>query len=35
LYNLSKRMEMIGGRFTIVSSPGQGTVITLKLPSRI
>jgi two-component system NarL family sensor kinase len=35
IYNLSKRMEMIGGRFTIVSSPGQGTVITLKLPSRI
>jgi two-component system NarL family sensor kinase len=35
LYNLAKRMEMIGGKFTIVAAPGQGTAITLELPTGI
>jgi signal transduction histidine kinase len=32
MYNLSKRMETIGGKFNVTSTVGKGTHITLKLP---
>lgn len=32
LYNLSKRMETVGGKFNLTSAVGKGTLITLELP---
>ncbi|RIW18524.1 histidine kinase [Algoriphagus lacus] len=32
LYNLSKRMETVGGKFNLTSVVGKGTLITLELP---
>lgn len=32
MYNLSKRMETIGGKFKVTSTVGKGTDITLELP---
>lgn len=32
LVNMSERAEMIGGRLTLVSAPGQGTTVTLRVP---
>jgi signal transduction histidine kinase/ligand-binding sensor domain-containing protein len=34
LLNIRSRMEQLGGRADIQSAPGQGTVVTLKLPLR-
>jgi nitrate/nitrite-specific signal transduction histidine kinase len=35
LPGMRERAERIGGKFTLVSSPGSGTIITLVVPGRI
>jgi signal transduction histidine kinase len=33
LLGMRERMEMVGGKFTITSAPGKGTVVAVEIPS--
>jgi signal transduction histidine kinase len=34
LLGMRERVEMVGGRFTVLSSPGKGTMIRAQIPFR-